>query len=330
MIFAGGNMLLLSLWKDENGSWMQGFHLVMALGTVAGPLLARPFLSEAIMEHNQTLVQTQQIYLLDSSAEISQNISTLTDAPRQSQIWIAYSIAGLVLTIASLTSVIVCISNNNRSVCLTVKPFNKVIEKKNSKNDTFVYRTVVTTSLSVFIMFTKALEIGFPDYLTAYVAEFLKLDKSTGAILTSVYFAAFSIGRGLGIVIINFISPSVIMFVSCIGLVLFSMPLPFFVEYHPSLLWVCTAGLGLSVATIIPTSIIWLDRHITINGPVMAIFMVGSAAGDAVGPLLIGGLFSCCGMGSFSYGIFILTGFSLFSYLVLIIGVKYFQKFTYK
>ena len=44
-LVAGGNILLLRLWDEKSGPYMQALHFLFALGSFVAPLLVEPFLA---------------------------------------------------------------------------------------------------------------------------------------------------------------------------------------------------------------------------------------------------------------------------------------------
>jgi fucose permease len=72
-----------------------------------------------------------------------------------------------------------------------------------------------------------------------------------------------------------------------------------FVEYpllsRMAVVWLGTVGLGLSMASIFPTTLSLAERRMTITGQVTGWFFVGASAGGMALPWLIGQLFESVG-----------------------------------
>lgn len=301
-----GNMLLLTLWGDDHGPWMQALHLVFGLGAVTGPLVDSPFLSSTLDEQNETVIYAN---------------STMTMPHQESQIWIIYFISGTALLVSATCSFLTYMTGGDRSVLLHKDGKAKQLATSD-KNNSPIYRNTITVLMYLFVTVLTALELGCPTYLTTYSVDYLHWSKPSGALLTAAYFASYSFARAVGIVLIKFFQPSSLLLASCIGAVIFSVPIPFFATYHTPVLWVCIIGLGLSVATVFPTSITWVNSHIVMTGPIMSTFMVASTSGEALSPLVIGTLFTQYGIGSYPY---VLLGFSIVTlmlYGILLAGAK--------
>jgi len=65
----------------------------------------------------------------------------------------------------------------------------------------------------------------------------------------------------------------------------------FFVHFHPAIMWVSAAVLGLGMSTTFATGILWASKYIKITGVSSAIIMVGSSTGSITSPIFVGYMF---------------------------------------
>ena len=92
----------------------------------------------------------------------------------------------------------------------------------------------------------------------------------------------------------------------------------------PSAIWVGTIGLGLSIASLFPTSLNFAERRIPISGRVTGIFLVGANAGAMTLPWVIGQLFESIGPQSM---IIVLGGVVLLALGMLLVIMRFSKRF---
>jgi len=109
------------------------------------------------------------------------------------------------------------------------------------------------------------------------------------AYLTSAYWGALTLGRLLGIPISTRFKSCTIFFVDLLGCLVSAL----FILIFPTswvVLWICTIGSGLFMASIFPTTLNLAERRMDLRGAIMRWFFVGSSLGGMVLPWIIGQL----------------------------------------
>jgi FHS family Na+ dependent glucose MFS transporter 1 len=154
------------------------------------------------------------------------------------------------------------------------------------------YGLVVLIAL-FFVLYVGA-EVGFGGWVFSY-AEALKLtDAATAAYLTSAFWGALTLGRLLAIPIAARLRPRTMLLGDLIGCV---ASVGGIVLWPTSLtaLWLGTLGLGLSMASIFPTTLSFAARRMPTTGKITSWFLVGASLGTMSLPWLIGQLFESIG-----------------------------------
>ena len=82
-------------------------------------------------------------------------------------------------------------------------------------------------------------------------------------------------------------------------------------------IWVGSAGLGLSVASLFPTTVSLVERRVDISGRVTSRFVIGSALGAMIPPWLVGQLFDTLGPGSMIYSVLVSLLAAIVVYVLL-------------
>lgn len=155
-----------------------------------------------------------------------------------------------------------------------------------------VNHKLVALIVLFFILYVGA-EVAFGGWIFTYARELNIATETSAAYLTSAFWGALTVGRLLAIPIAARVRPRYILLGDLIGC-LISVGL---ILVWPSALtaWIGTLGVGLSMASIFPTTISLAERRMTVTGQVTGWFFVGASAGGMIIPWLIGQLFESVG-----------------------------------
>lgn len=158
----------------------------------------------------------------------------------------------------------------------------------------------VNWRLTGWIMFFMFLyvgaEVGVAGWLYTYAVALDMADATSAAYLTSVFWGALTVGRLLAIPIAARFRPRNILLMDLLGCIA-SVGLMVFVHDQAWAVWVGALGVGLCMASIFPTVIVWAERRIRMSGTVTSMFLVGASLGAMFLPWLIGQLFDAVGPG---------------------------------
>ena len=153
--------------------------------------------------------------------------------------------------------------------------------------------------IAVFFFLHVGAEASYGGWIYTYVLRqwngFLGADsETTAAILNSVFWGSFTLGRLLGIPIATRFKPAIVLFADLIGGVASMAAILIWPHSYP-VLWLGSIGIGLSIASLYPTTIAFAGSRMAITGRVTGWFFVGSGAGGMILPWLIGQLFEPVG-----------------------------------
>jgi FHS family Na+ dependent glucose MFS transporter 1 len=133
-------------------------------------------------------------------------------------------------------------------------------------------------------------EVGFGNWIYTYALRGGLVDPDGAALLTSLFWGAFTAGRLLGIPLAARFDPVTILLADFGGIALGAACLLAFPESETAL-WAGTVVAGLSVASQFATVLALAGSAIRITGRVTGWFFVGSSSGAMVVPWLIGQCF---------------------------------------
>ncbi len=133
-------------------------------------------------------------------------------------------------------------------------------------------------------------EVAFGGWIYTYALTLDLASKTTSAYLASLFWGSFMAGRLLGIPIATRFSAHRILTVDLLACLASLVVLIVWPESITAVI-VCTIGVGLSMASIFPTTIVWAERQMTITGRSARWFFVAAGAGGMFLPWLVGQLF---------------------------------------
>lgn len=153
---------------------------------------------------------------------------------------------------------------------------------------------VMVALIVLFLFFYAGAEISFGGWIFTYSVTLGLMSKTTAAYLTSAFWGSFTLGRLLAIPIGTRVKP-VTMLLGTLVVCLGSISMGLMWSGSSTVLWVSTIGVGLSMATIFPTTISLAQRQIPITGQITGWFFIGASAGGMFLPWMIGQLFERIG-----------------------------------
>jgi len=154
-------------------------------------------------------------------------------------------------------------------------------------------RVLVALIAAFFFLYVGA-EIGFGGWVFTYAVEFDLSDETTAAYLTSAFWGALTLGRLLAIPVAARYRPRSILTGDLAGCFT-SLGVILLWPHSLAAIWAGAVGLGLSMASIFPTTLSLAERRMTITGRITGWFFVGGSAGGMSLPWLIGQFFESIG-----------------------------------
>ncbi len=148
--------------------------------------------------------------------------------------------------------------------------------------------------LTAFFFLYVAAEVCFGDWAYTYALSLGLGDAAGAAYLTAAFWGAFMGGRLLGVGLAARFCPERILLGDLAGCLL-SLGVIFLLPRSAVALWVGTLGLGLSMASIFPTTYTLAGQRLSISGRIAGWFAAGASAGGMLLPWVVGQLFEPVG-----------------------------------
>ena len=177
--------------------------------------------------------------------------------------------------------------------------------------------------ISVFFFLHTGTELSYGGWIFSYAVAIRIGPDSIARLLNSAYWGGFTLGRVISIPLAMKLRPQTMLLIDLIG-AFASLSVMMLLPAWPSAIWVGTIGLGLSIASLFPTSLNFAERRIPISGRVTGIFLVGANAGAMTLPWVIGQLFESIGPQSM---IIVLGGVVLLALGMLLVIMRFSKRF---
>ncbi len=162
--------------------------------------------------------------------------------------------------------------------------------KESEKN----FTNYILVLLFIFYFLYVGGEVGYGGFIYSFAIDEhtnVNFTSDEATQLNSVFWGTFALGRGLSICIASLISPLNMVLIDIVGCIVSSLVLAYEANTSATILWVGTATLGASMASLFPSGISWLESHAPVTGNMASFLIIGAAFGEMAIPLLLGNLF---------------------------------------
>jgi FHS family Na+ dependent glucose MFS transporter 1 len=175
--------------------------------------------------------------------------------------------------------------------------------------------------LALFLFLYVAVELSFGDWIYTYALSRNLADRVMSAYLTSAYWGAFTAGRLFSTFLALRVRPRTLL-TGSLGGAAVSLAVLLLWPQSVTAIWVGAAGLGLSLATVFPSTVTLASENMAMTGRITGLFLVGGSLGSMFLPWLIGQLFEPVGpvVVPFSLLAVVLLGFAVLAVVLVAVG----------
>lgn len=155
------------------------------------------------------------------------------------------------------------------------------------KNTLFIRIEYVLLMIAAFLFFYVSGELTYGNWIATYSALYLNYQPADAALISSVFWFCFTLGRFLFIWISHYFSSGRIVFsalLSCVALSVGFLLLP---KTHLSV-WGITILIGLSMAPIYPLGFTLLQLRYRLTSTATGFVLLGDSLGGMILPWLVG------------------------------------------
>ena len=206
-----------------------------------------------------------------------------------------------------------------------VEESNKSSSSESANLKTYKYPAFFL--LFLFMLFYVGSEISYGSLLFTFaVKSRLSFDKQTAASVTAVFWGPFAFARLLSVVLALFkVRASVMMSLNVTGSVTAILILSVF-PHNRIAVWITSALLGASFASIFPTAMTWMSEHLPVSGKGTAVLNAGGNIGDIAIPSAVAALIGNVHPDSFVYSVLSLIVLSTTVLILLFLMTAVYQR----
>ncbi len=139
-----------------------------------------------------------------------------------------------------------------------------------------------------------------------------------------MFWGAFTFGRGLGIILVKYISIQKLLSSNIILTLATVIVQVIFIYDSYLVLWLCSGAIGLFISSVYGSAFTFAEQYIDVSGGAGGFFTAASCMGNLTGPILITALFDLYGLKTYLY-ILLVAGCVMFMMYIIatIIAVRH-------
>ena len=145
----------------------------------------------------------------------------------------------------------------------------------------------IVGAVALFFFLYVGAEVSYGGWVFTYARARSALSEASAAYLTSAFWGALTLGRLVSIPMASHFPPRAVLSGDLAGCLLCLGAMLLF-PTTSLVLWACSFGFGLFMASIFPTMITLAQRRLTITGDITGWFFIGAGLGGVGLPWLIG------------------------------------------
>jgi len=204
-------------------------------------------------------------------------------------------------------------------------PVRPIDETESSEDSPQRSYSLLILMISALFFMHVGTELGFGSWIFSYAAAVDIGPDTLARLLNTIYWGGFTLGRLISVPLSIKLRPQTMLFVDLLGAVTSIGIALVFRTWQPSI-WIATFGLGLSIASMVPSTLNFAERRMPISGRVTSFFLVGGNAGSMILPWLIGQMFETSGPQSMLLVLAVAMGLAL----LLFLGIVWYTRHTYR
>ncbi|XP_067667205.1 sodium-dependent glucose transporter 1A-like [Haliotis asinina] len=328
---SGSNVEIVEEWGDEGKPFMQALHFSFSLGATVAPFVLEPFLSlEPVTDAANTSFTTTSS---PSFTTTTSNMTTMAPPRPESNIHYGFLIAAVLSGLSSFVFLIKYFHEKNKGT--------GNIRRKDTQKDTkgqeeeegpvrkkrTLPRHILIITLALFALFyffLDEVEDTSPSFLAVFVVKQMNWTKKYGGRLSSAFWASYTAGRGIGIILISFVTHAQFFTICCVVLCTSQLGLLLSATYgFGTGIWICIVGIGLAISVVFPASLTWTEKELVqLSGKLMGVIYVALGLGGLANPQIIGVTMDLYSPMWYSYVLFAESVLFSITFLILVAFVK--------
>ncbi len=275
-IDSGANMMLVWLFRERVGPYMNGLHFAFGVGAFLVPLL--------VAVTSYALGSPAWAYWLLSISAISLAIPfCAVPSPVAEPFHNSCAMAGAQPSAVAASPAEASPLEESQSL-----DGNRGKPVRDFGAPPTHWHLVI--AIGAFYFFYSGVEISFGNWIYTFATKTGLADELGANYLTSAFWGAFTLGRLVTIPLAAKLHPRRLLWLCLMSAVVAMLPM-LIAPQSAMPIWSGSILLGLTIAAIFPATLSFAERYMVIRGGVMRVFYVGVSMGSTITPWLIGQLF---------------------------------------
>ena len=283
--------MTIELWGSDVGPYMQALHFSYGVGATASPLLVH-----GIMRSSSDSFHVLSVYWMIAAFHFVGAALMLASTG------VKRRVDRVVGTTPDPLSLSLDGDEEGEKTSLLLR--DSIVPASSSSSDVRSFVTVAAMTLFIFLYVGNEVASGGLLYAFARRSAFA-FAPARAALLTTTYWAFFSLGRLGSIPVSIFVAPKTLLTSSLFVVMLSVAILRRSVEDAETsgsaggddddgrtMLWTAVAALGLSNGPIYASAIVVLEEHVRVTGNVISALVAGDTLGEMIIPGVIGSVMS--------------------------------------
>ena len=298
VMLTGSNVHILDLWGKESSPFMQIGQFAFGLGALCGPLIASPFLlpisEKGVQMTNGTNGTYQSEYEFDEPVYLPSDVNLVFPFSLITVLGVGCSIISLIL---SRTHPVLKTHPSREMIedktsegedGQTAKSEAVLAEERKEEKNFRIWRMVVIILASLFMPLYYGVEVSYGSYISAFVQfSVLKMDQSTAAYISSLYWCTFTFFRLFAAIYIEWIGPEMNIFLSLIVMISANIVMVPFGESYPVAIWIATVLAGIGTSSVWASVFGCMDNYFPVTSSITAGMLSATFVGDCVLPVIL-------------------------------------------
>ncbi|XP_046554176.1 sodium-dependent glucose transporter 1A-like [Haliotis rubra] len=328
---SGTNVEIVEEWGDEGKPFMQALHFSFSLGATVAPFVLEPFLSpEPVTDTaNASFTTTND----PSFTTTTSSMTTMAPPRPESNIHYGFLIAAVLSGLSSFVFLIKNFHEKNKGTGNIRRKDTQKDTKDQEEEEGPVRKKrtlprhllIITLALfALFYFFLDEVEDTSPSFLAVFVVKQMNWTKKYGGRLSSAFWASYTAGRGVGIILISFVTHTQFFTICCVVLCTSQLGLLLSATYgFGTGIWISIVGIGLAISVVFPASLTWTEKELVqLSGKLMGVIYVALSLGGLANPQIIGVTMDLYSPMWYSYVLFAESILFSITFLILVAFVK--------
>ena len=325
----GTNTAVMHMWGEQTAMPMHSLHFAFGVGALSAPQIARPFLGESQDQDENEPVLLTHIQTKGLPINVNNVTTQASNGPDEivddSSIEYSFMIVGVATCLFALAYLPFYFYGFPKGFPerQPTKLSLSMCSPTSCGRGSFYIGLVYLILLFFFFFHAVGGELAYATYVYSFAVD-KKYPFSTDAAanLNTVFFACFTGGRGLAILISKFLSTDTMILLDVLMYVASSIILLFWGYENDTILWIFSGLTGLFISILFPAGMAWANTYLDVNGMLVMVLIVGANGGALTYKYATGALFDSEGPESLMY-----VNFAAAVFMVIFYGIMYVATF---